>query len=116
MLNEAGRSNTSKSYMWLARGGPPETPVSLYHYRPTRSAEYPRELLAEFSGYMQADAYRVYQMLEGEYPDIVRVGCFAHVRRNFHEAAQASKSSGAAHEEIEHIAAIYRIERELRSQ
>lgn len=116
VLREPERKNTSKSYMWLARGGPPETPVTLYHYTPTRSAEYPRELLARFSGYMQADAYRVYQRLEAECADIVRVGCFAHVRRKFHDAAQASKKSGAAHEGIKHIAALYRIERALRAE
>ena len=116
VLNEPERPNTSKSYMWLARGGPPEKPVTLYHYTPRRSAEYPRELLSTFKGYMQADGYRVYRMLDSEYPDIVRVGCFAHVRRKFYDAAQASKKTGAAHEGMKYITTIYRIERDLRSQ
>jgi len=116
VLNEPDRANTSKSYMWLARGGPPETPVTLYDYTPTRSAEYPRELLSQFNGYMQADGYQVYRMLDSESPNIVRVGCFAHVRRKFHEAAKASKKTGAAHEGMKYITKIYRIERELRSQ
>ena len=116
VLDEPERENTRKSYMWLARGGAPETPVTLYHYTPSRSAEYPRELLAGFEGYMQADGYRVYRLLASESPDIVRVGCFAHVRRKFHEAAQASKKSGAAHEGMKHITTIYRIEREFRSE
>ncbi len=42
--------NTSKPYLWLARGGPPETQVTPYNYTPTRSAEHPRELLSEFEG------------------------------------------------------------------
>jgi transposase len=116
VLNEPDRPNTSKSYMWLARGGPPETQVTLYRYTPHRSAEYPRTLLSGFTGYMQADGYRVYRMLDSENPDIVRVGCFAHVRRKFHDAAKASKKTGAAHEGMKYITTIYRIERELRSQ
>ena len=40
VLNEEGKSNTSKSYMWLARGGPVETPIILYEYHPNRKAEY----------------------------------------------------------------------------
>ena len=115
VMNEPGRKNTSKSYMWLARGGP-ETPVTLYHYSRTRSAEYSRELMSGFEGYLQTDGYRVYRLLESEEPGLMRVGCFAHVRRKFHEAAQASKKSGAAHEGTKYISAIYRIERDLRSQ
>jgi len=32
VLNEAGRRNTSKSYMWVYRGGGPDRPVLLYQY------------------------------------------------------------------------------------
>jgi transposase len=65
---------------------------------------------------MQADGYGVYRMFASEQPGIVRVGCFAHVRRKFHEAAKASKKTGAAHEGMKYISRIYRIEKELRSQ
>ena len=116
VMREPGKENTSNSYMWLARGGAPETPVTLYHYSRSRDGEYARELLWEFDGYLQADGYRVYQMLASEYPGIVRVGCLAHVRRKFYEAGKASKKTGAAHEGLKYISTIYRIERELRSQ
>lgn len=38
VLNEEGKSNTSKSYMWVIRGFIREKPVVLYHYEPSRSA------------------------------------------------------------------------------
>jgi len=37
VLNEPGRANTSKSYMWVYRGGQPDHPALLYQYHPTRS-------------------------------------------------------------------------------
>ena len=63
VMKEPGRANTAKSYMWLARGGVPEAPVLVYHYSRTRGSDYPRTLLDEYGGYLQADAYRVYRML-----------------------------------------------------
>jgi len=32
VLNEAGRDNTAKSYMWVFRGGSPDRPTLLYQY------------------------------------------------------------------------------------
>ena len=115
VLNEPGRANTTKSYMWIARGGPPEAPIVVYHYSPTRGSDYPRSLLADFEGHLQADAYRVYRMLAEEIGFIL-VGCWAHARRKFHEAAQASKKAGAAQEGMKHIRRLYEIERQLRGE
>ena len=39
VLKEPGRSNTSKSYMWVYRGGDPQKPVLIYQYQPTRSGQ-----------------------------------------------------------------------------
>ena len=115
VLNEPGRANTRKSYMWLARGGPPEAPVVVYHYSRTRGSDYPRSLLDGYEGYLQADAYRVYRMLAEEL-GFTLVGCWAHARRKFHEAAQASKKAGAAEEGMKYIGRLYEIERELRAE
>ena len=116
VLAEPGRENTTKSYMWLARGGPPEAPVCLYHYTPTRSAEYPRTLLGNYSGYLQVDGYSAYQTLAAENTDLTLVGCWAHARRKFFEASQGSKKTGAAHEAVAKIRKLYRVEQELRSK
>lgn len=115
VLNEPGRANTTKSYMWLSRGGPPGSPVVVYHYSETRRSDYPRTLLEGYEGHLQADAYRVYRTLAEEF-GFTLVGCWAHARRRFHEAVQASKQVGAAHEGMKHIRKLYQIERELRAK
>ncbi len=38
-MDEPGRADTTLSYMWVVRGGPPEAPVILYHYAPSRGTE-----------------------------------------------------------------------------
>jgi transposase len=39
VLNEPGRLNTSKSYMWVFKGGGEDRPALLYQYHRTRSGE-----------------------------------------------------------------------------
>ena len=66
VMNEPERKNTSKSYTWVLRGGPPDKPVVLYHYERTRGSEYLRGFLQGYTGYVQRDGYKVYQTLEAE--------------------------------------------------
>ena len=116
VLREPGREATTKSYMWLARGGPPKAPVCLYHYAETRGPEYAQSLLEDYTGFVQADAYGVYARIAEAEPGITLVGCWAHARRKFHEAAQASKKVGAAHEAVSRIKKLYQVEKELRAK
>ena len=115
VMKELGRANTMKSYMWVMRGGPPENPVIVYRYHPTRGAKIPLGYLSEYEGYLQTDGYEGYEST-GSLPGIIHVGCWAHARRKFDEAAKASKKTGSAEEALGQIRKIYRIERELRSQ
>ena len=115
VLNEPGREASQKSYMWLARGGPPETPVVLYRYFPTRSALPAQEMLKEFSGYLQTDAYGAYDTAVKGRTDIVHVGCWAHARRLFTDAAKITKQVGAAHQGVAWIKKLYTAEQQLRA-
>ena len=115
VMNELERANTTLSFMWVMRGGPPEAPLLLFRYHPSRSASIPLEYLSDYKGFLQTDGYDGYREV-GSLPGIMHVGCFAHVRRKFDEAAKASKNAGSAHEAMGRIARIYRIERELRAQ
>ena len=113
--NEPGRTDTATSWMWLARGGPVDAPVTLYAYHTSRGTAHPMQLLQGYSGYLQTDGYEVYQRVARDYPAITLAGCWAHARRKFHEAAAASKKkTGAAHEGMKRIESLYRIERVLR--
>jgi transposase len=55
VLEEPGRAATSKSYMWVCRGGPPERPCLLYHYAPSRSSAVAKSLLEGYRGVVQTD-------------------------------------------------------------
>jgi transposase len=115
VLGQIDRPNTAKSYMWLARGGPPGQQVVLYRYRPTHDASHPQKMLATYQGYLQTDGYEAYKKaIEGQ--DIILVGCWAHARRRFFEASKAGTIVGSAHEGLNWIRKLYAIERDLRDQ
>jgi transposase len=120
VLGEPSRANTTKSYMWVFRGGDPEKPVVLFHYAPTRSGEVPKEILLGYQGYLQTDAYSAYEQFDKKGSVIVLVGCMAHVRRNFVKVIDArgkgSKKSGSAEVALEYIRRLYVIERVAREQ
>ena len=116
VLKEPGKTPTSHSYMWVQTGGPPERPIILYDYDPSRSAEAPVRLLEGFRGYLMTDGYEGYNAL-ARTPHVEHLICWAHVRRRFVEAArvQAKGKRGLADQAIDLIGQLYGIERELRN-
>lgn len=116
VLKEPGRRAQSKSYMWLARGGPPDTPVILYDYDPSRGGQVPVRLLAGFHGYLQTDGYAGYDAVV-ELNHLIHVGCWAHARRKFDEAAKAQgRRTGSAAEGLARIGKLYAIEAAVRGK
>ena len=116
VLNEAGKTAQSKSYLWLQRGGPPDQPVVLYDYDPGRGAGVPKRLLAGFTGYLQTDGYDGYNAVVAV-NGLTHVGCMAHARRKFSEAVKAqgkSKKRGKAHRGLALIQKLYRVEKQAR--
>ncbi len=78
VLNEAGKSAESKSYMWVrSRHGAGVNPIVLFEYDPTRSKTVPNRLFDGFSGYLQVDGYAGYDEFCGR-EGVIRVGCMAH--------------------------------------
>jgi transposase len=116
VMGEEGRLDTQKSWMWLARGGPPGKPVVLYEYRITRAAYHAKSFLCGYSGYLQTDGYEGYDAAVRGMSGIIHVGCFAHARRKFHEASKATKKPQSAEEGMKHIRKLYTLEDELRGQ
>ena len=116
VMGEEDRKDTQKSYMWLARGGPPKKKVILYHCRETRASSHAHMLLEGYQGYLQTDGYSGYDAAVKELDGIVHVGCFAHAPRKFFEASKATKKSLSAEEGIKFIRKLYAIEDELRKQ
>jgi transposase len=116
VMGEENRSDTQKSYMWLARGGPEGKKAVWYEYRPTRSHEYAKKFLEGYCGFLQTDGYQGYDTAVKGMPGIIHVGCFAHARRKFFEASKVNKESKSAMEGVNHIRKLYAIEDELRNQ
>ena len=116
VLKEPGRDNATVSYVWVARGGPPEAPVLVFRYEPGRGAWVATDIIGDYQGYVQTDGYEGY-VRPCNRPGIVHVGCLAHVRRAFKEAADAlgkvSSRAGTAQQGLAYIAKLYRIESEL---
>ena len=113
VLNETDRSNTSKSYMWVYRGGDPQKPVLIYQYHPTRSGQVPLKFLDGYQGYVQTDGYNGYDAL-GRQPGVELVGCWAHVRRKFVEVINAKanpKKQGHAEQGLSYIGQLYALEK-----
>jgi transposase len=115
VLKEDGRPAQSKLQMWVRRGGPPDKAVILFDYDPSRSGAVPFRLLADYHGYLQTDGYDGYGQV-AERDGIIHIGCLAHARRKFDEAAKAhaAKQSGRvglAAEALALIQKIYRIEK-----
>ena len=122
VMGEEGRSDIQKSYMWLARGGPPDKTVVLYEYHPTRNSCHPKEFLKGYSGFLQTDGYEGYDAAVRELssaaqlPGIIHVGCFAHARRKFFEAFNSKEKPLSAQEGIKYIRKLYELEDRLRKE
>ena len=88
VLKEPGRAPQAKSYMWIYLTGDDGGPgIVLYDYHPGRSGQYAKEFLEGFHGYVHCDGYSGYNTPE----DIMRVGCYAHLRRKFYDAIPAKR-------------------------
>ena len=120
VLREDGKTAQSQSYIWVQRGGPPDAPIILYDYDPSRSQEVPLRLLDGFKGFLQTDAYEGYAPVCRK-NGLTSVGCMAHARRKFDEALKAQSAidpekqrSTLAATALKYIQTLYRIERDIK--
>jgi transposase len=120
VLNEAGRDNTTKSYMWVYRGGLPDRPTLLYQYQRTRSGRVALEFLNDYHGYIQSDDFSGYDHLD-QNPNIVHLGCWAHARRKFVKVVKVREKhrskrknpKNLADEALDYIGNLYQVETEV---
>jgi transposase len=115
VLDEPGRAATTKSYMWVFGGGPPDKPAVEFQYHPTRSSDVPRKFLEGYHGDVVTDGYVGYEFLLA-WTWITLMGCWVHVRRKFHEVIKACPPNlrgkgGIAQEALNRIRVLYRIEK-----
>src|SRR5829696_4420870 len=116
---DPGRGRTKTGQLWAyARDDRPwsgtDPPGVAYVYAPDRTAERPATHLAGSQGVLQVDGYEAYKVLARR-GAVQLAFCWSHVRRPFYELAQSGPAPIAA-EALLRIAALYRIEAEIRGR
>ena len=82
-------SETIKTYYWVFLSGKHDPyKITLYHHDPSRSGKVALNFLGDYPGYLHCDMWQAYEQL----PKATLVGCWAHVRRKFHEAVPQTAS------------------------
>ena len=120
VFNEPNKSNTTKSYMWVFRGGTPEHPGILFEYHPSRSGDVPAAFLNGYQGVVQTDGYSAYSFLDAV-QGILHMGCWTHARRKFMDVVKAAgkpkgkKKTGKAGKALSYIRKLYKIEKDAKS-
>ena len=99
------RGKTLQCYLWVVSR--PGSDV-VFSFRETRCHDELPSLLGSFKGVLQSDQYGAYASHERKNEGIVRVGCWAHARRKFHEAIEERPK--AANLALRIIARLYKLE------
>ena len=113
---EEGKPDSSKSYIWVSKGGPPEFQIALYEYSRSRSSAYIRDFVEEYSGYLQSDGYKGYDSVLKDKTEITHVGCLAHARRKIYDAYKADNKVKQSNAVINKFQKIYNAETKLRTK
>ena len=93
--------------MGLSQRGENATPVVLFEYQAGRGQQHPQAFLRGVTGTLMTDGYCAWRTLDG----VRHLGCFAHARRYFDEAAKAQrKADGRARQALDLIGRLYQVE------
>jgi len=103
---KTGRNHQAFVWEFSLPGG-----IVIFEFQMGRGRAGPREFLKGFRGKLQTDGYQVYAAL-GE--GIVYVGCGAHIRRGFVDAAKVSPLDPVAPEILARFGELYAVEKEAR--
>lgn len=84
-VQQAGEKPGSRAgHMWVYRDAEGD---AVYDFTWSRNRDGPMRMLTGYRGYLQADAAPAFDDVFIRYPEILEVGCWAHARRYFKEAA-----------------------------
>jgi len=104
---------TDKARFWIYYGDRGH-PYNVFDFTINHKRDGPQAFLADFQGYLHADAFSGYDALYLPDPrpgkaSILEVACNAHARRKFHEARASDDLR--AHEALGYYRALYALER-----
>lgn len=108
-----GKGKAATGYFWVIHA--PRCGIKgdiLYQWHPGRSASCLDDLLQDYQGSLQTDAYAAYPAWVRDKAGIDLASCWAHARREFHEALKIGQRLAAG--PIAIIGELYQIEAGLR--
>lgn len=117
VLKEDGRLASSRSALWIRRGGPPDKPVVLVDYDTSKSGETCYRLLSDFHGYLVTDGAESFG-LSVRRNQLTPALCNDHARRRFQKAlcvaGKDQAKTNIAQQALSRYGILYRIERETK--
>jgi len=86
----------------------------VFEFHPGRGQEYARQLIGNYKGYLQRDGYSAYGALARADSNLIPVGCWAHARRKFVEAAELQCAQAVV--VVAQLRRLYLLERHARDE
>lgn len=108
-VQDGPEGRPKEAYLWTYRGG--GTKEVFFDFRMGRGREGPCEVLRDFRGTLQVDAYVGYDPVIRD-NRLTVMGCMAHARRKFHEALDSAPSEASL--VLVLIRRLYRVEEKAR--
>jgi transposase len=112
VLDRDHEKGIHQGYMWLYHA--PVDRLVVFDYKKGRDQSGPKEMLADFSGIIQTDGYKVYDTLFGSHPDIHLTFCMAHARRKFVDALKDDEEQ--ANYVLDEMGKLYLLESKMRDE
>jgi transposase len=110
VLQGGKKGSCHAGFFWAYHA--PADGLVFFDYRKGRDHTGPGEILRDFRGVLQTDAYKVYQKLFKDSDRVTQLYCMAHIRRKFDEAA-GHDLQRASHA-VKQIAKLYAVEKQIR--
>jgi transposase len=102
------KAGSHKGQFWVYIG-PAAFPYDVYDFTDNHTRDGPTQFLANYAGYLQADAFSGYDgIFTGSGGQIIEVACWAHARRKFFDARSSSPAEASLI--LEMIRRLYKIE------
>jgi transposase len=105
------RGADHQAYLWQYGQPGGET---VFEFQLGRGREGPKKFLGGWEGILQTDGYQAYDNVGGE--KLVHVGCWAHARRKFVDAAKVNPKDAEAIKMVTRMDALFLVDRHARHE
>ena len=106
VLDKAKKGTTHQGYYWVYYNT--QSRQVLFKYQTGRAAQWPKETLKNYQGYLQTDGYTAYGQFDNV-EGITTLNCWAHARRKFIDAQNFDNAK--ASEVLTQIQLLYAVEK-----